>query len=227
MTTNTMPLIAKSLRRKILVTLAVSASFVVLYQASINDSRSARESAVHDPTTSGPMAGSRLQFTATAYCSGTKTASGVNVRNGIAAADPTLLPVGSIVSVVTRASKYDGVYTILDTGAEIKGRDLDLYIPSCEDAVVFGRKDALVTVLRLGWNPRASTPGLIGRLFQRREFDRANKGTPLPVAAPEQPVVEPQAPAPLPDGTPAQPAPTDAPPATAPQAPATAPPTAE
>ena len=206
-----MPLIQKSLRRKILVTLAVSASFVVLYQASIHDSRSARESAVHDPTTSGPMAGSRLQFTATAYCSGTKTASGVNVRNGIAAADPTLLPVGSIVSVVTRASKYDGVYTILDTGGEIKGRDLDLYVPSCEDAVVFGRKDALVTVLRLGWNPRASTPGLIGRLFQRREFDRANKPLPL-VTTPTDPAAE--LPAPVPDGIPVQPASTAATPAT-------------
>ena len=206
-----MPLIQKSLRRKILVTLAVSASFVVLYQASIHDSRSARESAVHDPTTSGPMAGSRLQFTATAYCSGTKTASGVNVRSGIAAADPTLLPVGSIVSVVTRASKYDGVYTILDTGGEIKGRDLDLYVPSCEDAVVFGRKDALVTVLRLGWNPRASTPGLIGRLFQRREFDRANKPLPL-VTTPTDPAAE--LPAPVPDGIPVQPASTAATPAT-------------
>jgi 3D (Asp-Asp-Asp) domain-containing protein len=216
-----MPLIAKSLRRKIVATLAASACFVVLYQASLHDSRSARESAVHDPTTSGPMAGSRLQFTATAYCSGTKTASGVNVRNGIAAADPTLLPVGSIVSVVTRASKHDGVYTILDTGSEIKGRDLDLYVPSCEDAMVFGRKDALVTVLRLGWNPRASTPGLIGRLFQRREFDRANKGTLLPVVTPEQPAVAPEVPGRVPGRTPGQPtlalpSPTDATPATAP-----------
>ena len=213
-----MPLIQKSLRRKIIATLAASACFVVLYQASIHDSRSARESAVHDPTTSGPMAGSRLQFTATAYCTGTKTASGVNVRSGIAAADPTLLPVGSIVSVVTRASKYDGVYTILDTGGEIKGRDLDLYINDCDDALVFGRKDALVTVLRLGWNPRASTPGLIGRLFQRREFDRANKPIPL-VTTPTDPAAE--LPAPVPDGTPAQPGPADAPP------PATASPSVE
>ena len=201
-----MPLIAQSLRRKILVTLAVSASFVVLYQASIHDSRSAKESPVHDPTTSGPMAGSRLQFTATAYCSGTKTASGVNVRSGIAAAAPSLLPVGSIVSVVTRASKYDGVYTILDTGAEIQGRDLDLYISDCEDAVTFGRKDALVTVLRLGWNPRASTPGLIGRLFQRREFDRANKGPIPPADAPAQPAAgAPEAPVAAPAGEPAAP----------------------
>lgn len=219
-----MPLIAKSLRRKIIATLAASACFVVLYQASIHDSRTARESAVHDPTTSGPMAGSRLQFTATAYCTGTKTASGVNVRNGIAAADPTLLPVGSIVSVVTRASKYDGVYTILDTGAEIQGRDLDLYIPDCDDAVVFGRKDALVTVLRLGWNPRASTPGLIGRLFQRREFDRANKAIPA-VTTPTDPAAELQAP--VPDGTPSQPDPARATPPTAPQAPATASPSVE
>lgn len=216
-----MPLIARSLRRKILATLAVSASFVVLYQASIHDSRSAKESAVHDPTTSGPMAGSRLQFTATAYCTGTKTASGVNVRTGIAAADPALLPVGSIVSVATRASKYDGVYTILDTGAEIQGRDLDLYIPDCADAVTFGRKDALVTVVRLGWNPRASTPGLIGRLFRRREFDAAGKGTPPPPTTPAESVPPAPTPAPvpvpLPEGAPAQPASDDAAPPPAPE----------
>ena len=95
-----------------------------------------------------------------------------------------LLPLGSVVSVVTRDPRYNGVYTILDTGAEIKGRDLDLYFRRGADAVNFGRKDALVTVLRLGWNPKASTPGLIGRLFTRRELDAA-KAARQPPAVPE------------------------------------------
>lgn len=192
-----MPILATSLRRKILVTLGAIAAFVVIYQASIHDSRNARETAVHDPTTSGPMAGSKLQFVATGYCTGTRTASGVNVRTGIAAADPTLLPVGSVVSVTVPDAKYSGVYTIMDTGPEIQGRDLDLYFNSCEDAINFGRKNAIVTVVRLGWNPKASTPGLIDRLFRRRDFDRASKPPDIPVdtaapdVAPAQPLTQP------------------------------------
>ena len=48
-----------------------------------------------------PDAGSRLPFNATAYCKGQTTASGVNVRTGIAAADAGLLPVGSVLNVGT------------------------------------------------------------------------------------------------------------------------------
>jgi 3D (Asp-Asp-Asp) domain-containing protein len=148
------------------------AGFVLLYEATIHDSRSAREAAVHDPT-SIPMAGSRLQFATTAYCKGTTTASGVEARTGIAAADPALLPVGSVVTVSTRDPKYNGVYTIMDTGPRMQGRLLDLYMWSCNEALAFGRKAADITVLRLGWNPRASTPSLISTLFRRREKDKA------------------------------------------------------
>ncbi len=204
-----MPILATSLRRKILVTLGAIAAFVVIYQASIHDSRNARETAVHDPTTSGPMAGSKLQFVATGYCTGTRTASGVNVRTGIAAADPSLLPVGSVVSVTVPDAKYSGVYTIMDTGPEIQGRDLDLYFSDCEDAINFGRKNAIVTVVRLGWNPKASTPGLIDRLFRRRDFDRASKPPDIPVeviapdAQPAQPSAQPDPPSAQPPQAPA------------------------
>jgi 3D (Asp-Asp-Asp) domain-containing protein len=171
-----LPLIARSLRRKIAATVIAAASFVFLYEVTIRDSRSARETSMHDPT-SIPMAGSKLQFAATAYCKGTTTASGVNVRTGIAAADPALLPVGSVISVSTRDPKYNGVYTIMDTGPAVQGRILDLYMWSCHEALSFGRKDADVTVLRLGWNPRASTPSLISTLFRRREKDKAEQGS--------------------------------------------------
>jgi hypothetical protein len=91
------------------------------------------------------------------------------VRTGIAASDPTLLPVGSVISINTGDSKYSGIYTIMDTGPAVQGRILDLYMWSCHEALAFGRKDVQVTVLRLGWNPRASTPGLVDTLFRKRE----------------------------------------------------------
>jgi len=119
-----------------------------------------------------PGPGAHLAFDATAYCKGSTTAAGVNVRRGIAAADPTLLPVGSVVTLATGDPEYNGVYTIMDTGPKVQGRTLDLYIWSCHEALKFGRRRIEVTVLRLGWDPRASSPSLVDRLFRRREVAR-------------------------------------------------------
>src|SRR5207244_9989692 len=111
---------------------------------------------------------------------------------GIASASASILPVGSVVNVATDSIRYNGVYTIMDTGPRVQGRLLDLYMWSCHEALAFGRKPIQVTVLRLGWNPQASTPGLIDRLFRRRE--RARVDVPPPAAPPpvaiEPPVEE-------------------------------------
>jgi 3D domain len=50
---------------------------------------------------------------------------------------------------------YDGVYTLTDTGREIKGRELDLYLCNCDEADQFGRRTMSVAVIRQGWNPTA------------------------------------------------------------------------
>ncbi len=122
-----------------------------------------------------PAPGATLDFTATAYCKGTTTASGVAVRSGIAAADPTLLPVGSVVKVTTHDPAYNGVYTVMDTGPKVQGRILDLYIWSCYEALSFGRRPIDVTVLRLGWDPAASSAALVDRLFRDREAASARR----------------------------------------------------
>lgn len=165
-----MRLISRSVWHKLMATIVAILGFVLLYQVTIRDSRDAARAGLHDA--SSVLAGSRLPFEATAYCKGTTTASGVNVRTGIAAADPGLLPVGSVVSVATGDAKYSGVYTIMDTGPSVQGSMLDLYMWSCHEALAFGRKHVQVTVLRLGWNPRASSPGLIDTLFRRRDAAR-------------------------------------------------------
>ena len=131
--------------------------------------------------TAEPSPGAQLQFNATAYCKGTTTASGVTVRTGIAAADPQLLPVGTVLNVATGDSRYNGVYTVMDTGPRVQGRILDLYMWSCHEALRFGRRGVQVTVLRLGWDPKASSPGLIDRLFKGRE---ARRRVPIPDAPP-------------------------------------------
>jgi hypothetical protein len=57
----------------------------------------------------------------------------------------------------------------MDTGPEVQGRHIDIYVWSCHEALELGRQSMLLTVLRLGWNPRASAPRLIDRLFRQRE----------------------------------------------------------
>ena len=165
-----------SIALKGLATLVAISAFVLLYEATTFDSREAAGNvSVVDPT--APVTGARLDFQATAYCKGRTTASGVVVRSGVAAADPGLLPVGSVLNVTTDTSKYNGIYTVMDTGPAVQGRILDLYMWSCHEALSFGRKQVQVTVLRLGWNPAASSPGLIDRLFRRREA--AKRAAPL------------------------------------------------
>jgi 3D (Asp-Asp-Asp) domain-containing protein len=173
-----MMLLSRSLGRKIVATGTAAVAFAFLYEATILDSRYAARAELWSDGAK-PAPGARLRFTATAYCRGTTTASGVNVRNGIAAADPDLLPVGSVIQVDRLGDRYNGVYTIMDTGPAVQGRHIDIYMWNCDEArYEFGRRSAGLTVLRLGWNPRASSPSLIDRLFRRREAAQTNEAAP-------------------------------------------------
>ena len=188
-------IIARSLWRKLAVLFVAVVAFVLLYETRMLDSR-------HLSLTSmlgngQPPPGSRLEFAATAYCKGTTTASGVGVRTGIAAADPALLPVGTVLNVATGDSRYNGVYTVMDTGPRVQGRILDLYMWSCHEALRFGRKEVQVTVLRLGWDPKASSPSLIDRLFRGREARRR-------IPAPDPPPPAGVPPADSPENAPAE-----------------------
>ena len=142
--------LSRSLWRKILATVVAAVAFFLLYQATAIDSRS-----VPGARTAAITAGTRLRFTATAYCKGTITASGVGARSGVAASDPKVLPLGSIIQIDGAPDRHNGIYTVLDTGPAVQGRQLDLYMWSCHEALAFGRRPVIVTVLRLGWRPNA------------------------------------------------------------------------
>ena len=154
------------------MTAVAAVSFVALYEVTMLDS--------HVPWGPGgvmdaraPAPGARLAFTATAYCKGLVTAAGVAAQSGVAASDPALLPLGSVVELDGDNEKYNGIYSVVDTGPEVQGREIDLYMWSCHDALKFGRQQVRVTVLRLGWNPKATTPSFMERLFRRYEAPRA------------------------------------------------------
>jgi 3D (Asp-Asp-Asp) domain-containing protein len=178
--------LAGSFWRKVVVTGIAAVGFVSLYEATILDSKDALNQAAAAAAASSmppPEPGARLLFTATAYCKGLITNAGVAVQAGIAASDPTLLPLGSLVEVDSPDSRYDGIYSILDTGPAVQGPEIDIYMWSCHEALRFGRKPVRLTVLRLGWNPRATAPGFMNRLFRHIEQppDDALPSRPLPI----------------------------------------------
>src|SRR5687768_18114372 len=143
--------LSRSAGRKLVATAVGAVSFTFVYQVTALDSKYAAKQDELREETAVPHPGSRLKFSATAYCKGTTTASGVNVRTGIAAADPDLLPVGSVIQIDNTLEQYKGIWTIMDTGPKVHGRHVDLYVWSCHEALSFGRRPVQVSVLRLGW----------------------------------------------------------------------------
>jgi 3D (Asp-Asp-Asp) domain-containing protein len=171
---------------KVLVTLTAVGGFLLLYETTIRDSlfftRQLIGTADTDPT-APPAPGVPLTFSATAYCKGLVTRAGVAVQAGSVAADSRILPLGSIVQLAFEDKRYDGIYTVLDTGPEIKGREIDVYMWSCYEALDFGRRPVRLTMLRMGWHPQATTQGFFDRLFRKPKVDPPPlPARPLPVA---------------------------------------------
>lgn len=95
-----------------------------------------------------------VDFHATAYCLKGRTASGANTRPGMIAADPSVLPLGTVVHL--RAGRYTGTYTVADTGGRIKGRRVDVYVESQREAVEFGRRQVKLKVLKSAKHDRSN-----------------------------------------------------------------------
>jgi 3D (Asp-Asp-Asp) domain-containing protein len=87
-------------------------------------------------------------YTATAYSLRGRTASGKPVSRGLIAADPSVLPLGTRVRV--EAGSWTGEYLVADTGGAVKGRRIDIWTPTTQEARQFGRRPVKLTVLELG-----------------------------------------------------------------------------
>ncbi len=175
-------IISNSVWRKAFVMAVAVGGFISLYEVTTLDSRYAARQATLRETVALPSPGARLAFSATAYCKGATTTSGVAPQSGVAAADPSLLPVGSVVSLEDLPTSYNGIYTVMDTGPAVQGRELDLYMWNCNEALKFGRRAVHMTVLRLGWNPHQTIPTFLERVFRRPSPQVA------PVSEPSAPV---------------------------------------
>ena len=170
--------------RKTLATAIAAVGFVSLYEVTALDSKYVARLATLRDTSALPVPGARLAFSATAYCKGIVTASGVAAQSGVVAADPEMLPVGSVIEIDSLTPRYNGIYTVMDTGPAVQGRQVDVYMWSCNEALQFGRRPIHLTVLRLGWNPRATTPSFLERFFKRENQPEPLPARPLPQAMP-------------------------------------------
>ncbi|MDW0114696.1 ubiquitin-like domain-containing protein [Sporosarcina saromensis] len=100
---------------------------------------------------SAPSGGKEFYVTATAYtaycngCTG-KTATGINLRENpnlkVIAVDPSVIPLGSKVWVEGYGYAIAG-----DTGGAIKGKRIDLHVPTKSAAYNFGRRQVKVKII--------------------------------------------------------------------------------
>jgi len=94
----------------------------------------------------------QTQVTVTAYCDRGLTASGTVAREGIAAVDPRLIRMGSIIRVVSKFGREALAllrrtkFRAEDTGSYIIGKHIDVWMPNCTQAVLWGKRVALVQV---------------------------------------------------------------------------------
>lgn len=91
-----------------------------------------------------------LTVTATAYTarSGAHTATGTTPKVGTVAVDPSVIPYGTKMYIVTTdGSVLYGVATAEDTGGSINGNRIDLYYDSASTCFSFGRRSCTVYLL--------------------------------------------------------------------------------
>ncbi|MBV9960501.1 MAG: 3D domain-containing protein, partial [Acidobacteria bacterium] len=63
-------------------------------------------------------------------------------------ADPRVLPLGTRVRL--EAGTWSGEYMVADTGGAIRGRKIDVWVPTTNEACRFGRRKVKLTVLSYG-----------------------------------------------------------------------------
>lgn len=96
------------------------------------------------------------KFQATAYCETGKgcikgryngiTKSGIKVRRGIIAVDPKVIKLGTLVEII-EPKNYAGIYLAADTGSAVRGKIIDIWMPSYKEAISFGRRKVLIKIV--------------------------------------------------------------------------------
>ena len=107
--------------------------------------RPAAAAAAKRPTRLKAQPGEPVAVSITAYCLRGTTRTGTQVRDGIVAADPRVFPLNSEIELRINDRSL-GLFKIEDTGLLIKGPKIDLWLASCAEARIFGRKRGIATI---------------------------------------------------------------------------------
>jgi 3D (Asp-Asp-Asp) domain-containing protein len=93
------------------------------------------------PLAASTASGSTLTVASTGYCLRGTTATGMQTGWGTIAVDPAVIPLGTRMSV---PGYGDGVAA--DTGSAVQGNMIDLWFPSCDQALAWGQRTVTITL---------------------------------------------------------------------------------
>jgi 3D (Asp-Asp-Asp) domain-containing protein/peptidoglycan hydrolase CwlO-like protein len=88
-----------------------------------------------------PQGGSKVTVSSTGYCLRGTTATGIPVGWGVIAVDPSFIPLGTRMFV---PGYGEGVAA--DTGSAVKGAVIDVWFPTCLQALQWGRRTVTITL---------------------------------------------------------------------------------
>jgi cystine transport system substrate-binding protein len=101
----------------------------------------ARELAQVAPPQASPQGGGTMTVTATGYSLSGRTSTGVSVGYGIVAVDPSVIPLGTKMTI---PGYGEGVAA--DTGGAMVGARIDLWFPTRAEALAWGSRTVSITL---------------------------------------------------------------------------------
>ena len=93
------------------------------------------------PPTGPPAPGTRMTVSSTGYCLRGRTSTGIPTGWGVVAVDPAVIPLGTRMTI---PGYGEGVAA--DTGSAVRGAMIDVWFPSCSQALEWGRKTITITI---------------------------------------------------------------------------------
>ncbi|HUP32995.1 MAG TPA: 3D domain-containing protein [Gaiellaceae bacterium] len=96
---------------------------------------------VSAPTAAPAGSGATLTVSATGYALRGRTATGIQTAPGVVAVDPSVIPLGTRMTI----PGY-GVGIAADTGGAVQGNVIDLWFPTTTQALAWGRRTVTITL---------------------------------------------------------------------------------
>ena len=93
------------------------------------------------PPAPPPKGGRQMTVSSTGYCLRGSTATGIPVGWGVIAVDPAVIPLGTRMFI---PGYGEGVAA--DTGSAVRGATIDLWFPTCSQALAWGKRTVTITI---------------------------------------------------------------------------------